>query len=229
MSVIGQGSNAFVRLREGVAPESVFPSIRRGLRQFDSEMVVDGMQPMQQIVSDSIARQRFAMMLFSIFAAGALLLAGLGAGAGTHSADVGHAVWRETDRPADVCVGGGVAVCRRVAGLLSAGQTRGRSGSCAGVAGGVTSQLTHGTGMPHPRRPTLATGWVSSHDATRPQPPAAAAKCLCPVAESKEDSPWANTGGSPDRLGRWAPATSSTPSPFPASLSGCKASASRRN
>ena len=36
------------------------------------------MQPMQQIVADSIARQRFAMMLFSIFAAGALLLAGLG-------------------------------------------------------------------------------------------------------------------------------------------------------
>ena len=31
MSVIGQGSFAFVRLREGVAPESVFPSIRRGL------------------------------------------------------------------------------------------------------------------------------------------------------------------------------------------------------
>ncbi len=78
MSVIGQGSFTFVRLREGVAPESVFPSIRRGLRQFDSEMVVDGMQPMQQIVADSIARQRFAMMLFSIFAAGALLLAGLG-------------------------------------------------------------------------------------------------------------------------------------------------------
>jgi len=33
---------------------------------------------MQQVVADSIARQRFAMMLFSIFAAGALLLAGIG-------------------------------------------------------------------------------------------------------------------------------------------------------
>jgi ABC-type antimicrobial peptide transport system permease subunit len=48
------------------------------LRQLDSEMVVDLMQPMQQMVADSIARQRFAMMLFSIFAAGALLLAGIG-------------------------------------------------------------------------------------------------------------------------------------------------------
>jgi predicted permease len=78
MPVVGQGINVFVRVREGVAPESVFPSIRRALRQLDSEMVVDGMQPMQQMVADSIARQRFAMMLFSIFAAGALLLAGIG-------------------------------------------------------------------------------------------------------------------------------------------------------
>jgi predicted permease len=75
---VGQGTNVFVRARVGVAPESVFPSIRRGLRQLDSEMVVDGMQPMQQVVADSIARQRFAMVLFSIFAAGALLLAGIG-------------------------------------------------------------------------------------------------------------------------------------------------------
>jgi len=65
-------------VRAGTDPESVFPSIRRGLRQLDSEMVVDLMQPMQQMVADSIARQRFAMMLFSIFAAGALLLAGIG-------------------------------------------------------------------------------------------------------------------------------------------------------
>jgi len=36
------------------------------------------MHPMQQMVADSIARQRFAMMLFSIFAAGALLLASIG-------------------------------------------------------------------------------------------------------------------------------------------------------
>jgi predicted permease len=78
MSVVGQGTNVFVRVRAGTDPESVFPSIRRGLRQLDSEMVVDLMQPMQQMVADSIARQRFAMMLFSIFAAGALLLAGIG-------------------------------------------------------------------------------------------------------------------------------------------------------
>ncbi len=75
MPVVGQGADVFVRVREGVDPESVFPSIRRALRQLDGDMVVDGMRPMEQAVADSIARQRFAMMLFSIFAAGALLLA----------------------------------------------------------------------------------------------------------------------------------------------------------
>lgn len=78
MPVVGRGTNAYVRVREGGAPESVFPGIRRALRQLDSEMVVDGMQPMQQAVADSIARQRFAMMLFAIFAGVALLLAALG-------------------------------------------------------------------------------------------------------------------------------------------------------
>ena len=70
--------SAFVRVHEGVSPESVFPGIQRALRQFDSEMVVADMQPMQQVVTDSISRQRFAMMLFSIFAAGALLFAAIG-------------------------------------------------------------------------------------------------------------------------------------------------------
>ncbi len=46
MPVVGQGVNAFVRVREGVDPESVFPSIRRALRQLDSDMVVDDMHPM---------------------------------------------------------------------------------------------------------------------------------------------------------------------------------------
>ncbi len=78
MPVVGQGNSVFVRAGEGVDAESIFPSIRHALRQLDGEMVVDGMQPMQRAVADSIARQRFAMMLFSIFAAGALLLAAIG-------------------------------------------------------------------------------------------------------------------------------------------------------
>jgi len=78
MHALASGVATFVRTREGIDPESVFPGVRHALRQQDSEMVVDSLHPMQQLVADSIARQRFAMMLFSIFAAGALLLASIG-------------------------------------------------------------------------------------------------------------------------------------------------------
>jgi predicted permease len=78
MRRVGEGSLAFVRVADGVDPESVFPSVRRAMTQLDGQMVVDEMQPMQQVVADSIARQRFAMLLFSIFAGGALLLASIG-------------------------------------------------------------------------------------------------------------------------------------------------------
>jgi predicted permease len=78
MRRVGEGAPAFVRVADGVDPESVFPSLRRALTQVDGQMVVDEMQPMQRVVADSIARQRFAMLLFSIFAAGALLLASIG-------------------------------------------------------------------------------------------------------------------------------------------------------
>lgn len=78
MRRVAGGIPAYVRVADGVDPESVFPSIRRSLTQLDSQMVVDNMQSMQRLVADSIARQRFAMLLFSIFAAGALLLASLG-------------------------------------------------------------------------------------------------------------------------------------------------------
>jgi len=76
--VIADGVTGFVRVHEGVDPESVFPDLRRSLRQQDSEMVVDDMEAMHQLVADSIAPQRFAMMLFTIFAGGALLLAAIG-------------------------------------------------------------------------------------------------------------------------------------------------------
>jgi predicted permease len=78
MRRVAGGIPAYVRVADGMDPESVFPSIRRSLTQLDSQMVVDDMQSMQRLVADSIARQRFAMLLFSIFAAGALLLASIG-------------------------------------------------------------------------------------------------------------------------------------------------------
>jgi len=78
LAMVAQSAHMFVRSSGTVAPESVFPGMRHALTQLDSQMVVDDLQPMQKMVADSIARQRFAMTLFSIFAAIALLLASLG-------------------------------------------------------------------------------------------------------------------------------------------------------
>ena len=78
MRRVGEGTDVFVRVRAGEQAESVFPAIRRALLQVDSQIVVDDMQPMERVVAESIERQRFAMMLFSIFAGGALLLASIG-------------------------------------------------------------------------------------------------------------------------------------------------------
>jgi predicted permease len=78
LALVAEGGHIFVRTAEGVDPESVFPAIRHALTQRDGQMVVDELQPMQRIVADSIARQRFAMTMFSIFAGIALLLASIG-------------------------------------------------------------------------------------------------------------------------------------------------------
>jgi predicted permease len=78
MPRLAEGSDTFVRVREGVDPESVFPNIQHALTQLDGQMVVADLKPMERSVADSIAQQRFAMMLFAIFAGVALLLAALG-------------------------------------------------------------------------------------------------------------------------------------------------------
>jgi predicted permease len=78
MRRVGEGSAVYIRVRNGQDPESVFPAIRHAMMQLDNQMVVDDMEPMARLVAESIERQRFAMMLFSVFAAGALLLASIG-------------------------------------------------------------------------------------------------------------------------------------------------------
>jgi predicted permease len=78
MQRVAEGSDTFVRTRQGVDPSSVFPAIRHASTQQDSQMVVDNLQPMKQAVADSISNQRFAMTLLAVFAGIALLLASIG-------------------------------------------------------------------------------------------------------------------------------------------------------
>jgi predicted permease len=53
-------------------------SIRRSLKQMNSEQVVYGAQTMEQIISASIASQQFSMIVLTVFAGLALLLSSIG-------------------------------------------------------------------------------------------------------------------------------------------------------
>jgi predicted permease len=60
------------------APEGASAALRNATTQFDSQAVVYDFVPMQRIVSDSIAAQRFTMTLLGIFAGLALVLSAIG-------------------------------------------------------------------------------------------------------------------------------------------------------
>jgi predicted permease len=72
----GLWAGVFVRLRPAGGPS--FATLRRRLLEFNSGMVVFGARDLHEAVMDSVAGKRFTMTLLSIFAALALLLAGIG-------------------------------------------------------------------------------------------------------------------------------------------------------
>jgi predicted permease len=76
MALAPIGMRVVVRSR-GSAP-GVFDSIRHTVQKMNSEQIVSGVQTMEEIISTSIANQRFAMILLAAFAALALLLSSIG-------------------------------------------------------------------------------------------------------------------------------------------------------
>jgi predicted permease len=78
MKFMAEGDHMYLRTAPGVAPTSVFPAIRSKVAQFNSEAVAFQPEAMESIVADSIAQQRFTMILFAGFAVVALLLASVG-------------------------------------------------------------------------------------------------------------------------------------------------------
>jgi predicted permease len=65
-------------LRTHTAPESLSGPVRAATAQFDRDAVVYEFATMEQVVSESIAAQRFSMTLLGIFAGLALVLAAIG-------------------------------------------------------------------------------------------------------------------------------------------------------
>jgi putative ABC transport system permease protein len=59
-------------------PLAMFPAVREAVRSVDKDQPIANIRSMEQIVSTSVAEQRFRMQLLGAFAAVALALAGLG-------------------------------------------------------------------------------------------------------------------------------------------------------
>jgi hypothetical protein len=72
---LAQGFNVFVRSKTPLAPEAFFESIRQKLLASDRDMIVYDNE--SEVVADSIASQRFSLILLGAFAGLALLLAAL--------------------------------------------------------------------------------------------------------------------------------------------------------
>ena len=76
LPLVGRACTFVVRA-EGTA-QAVSESLRAASQQFDSKQVLYEFQPMTKVVSDSIAAQRFTMILLGVFAALALVLSAVG-------------------------------------------------------------------------------------------------------------------------------------------------------
>jgi len=67
-----------MRTESGKPGEMPIASIRRAVQGQNSQNIIFGVQTMNEVIADSLARHRFSMMLLNSFAAAALLLASIG-------------------------------------------------------------------------------------------------------------------------------------------------------
>lgn len=65
-------------VKTDVEPASIAATVRNAVWSVDKDQPVSNIQTMEEILADSIARQRFSMLLLAIFAAVAMVLAGVG-------------------------------------------------------------------------------------------------------------------------------------------------------
>ena len=75
---VAQGFDVFVRSKTPLASEAFFESIRQKLLASNRDMIVYDNESEEKVVADSIASQRFSLLLLGAFAGLALLLAGIG-------------------------------------------------------------------------------------------------------------------------------------------------------
>jgi predicted permease len=73
-----QGVGVMVRSRSSLPSAQLFEAIRRKLAGYNSEMIVSGNESEEEVVAQSIGSQRFSLIMLSVFAGLALLLASVG-------------------------------------------------------------------------------------------------------------------------------------------------------
>ena len=74
----GFGLHAVLLVRTNIDPQGVIAAVRAAVREIDPRQPIYHVQTMDEVLSDSVARQRVTTILFDIFALLALMLAGVG-------------------------------------------------------------------------------------------------------------------------------------------------------
>ena len=74
----GFGTHAVLLVRTSIDPQSVVAEVRAAMREIDATQPVYHVQTMDEVLSDSIARQRVTAILLNVFALLGLMLAGIG-------------------------------------------------------------------------------------------------------------------------------------------------------
>jgi ABC-type antimicrobial peptide transport system permease subunit len=73
-----QGVGVMVRSRSSLPSTQLFEAIRRKFAGYNSEVIVSGNESEEEVVAQSIGSQRFSLIMLSVFAGLALLLASVG-------------------------------------------------------------------------------------------------------------------------------------------------------
>ncbi len=74
----GYGLHAVLLVRTGAAPESIVPMVRSAVRDLDPNLAIYNVQTVDEVLSDSLARQKMTAVLLGIFAVVAVVLAAIG-------------------------------------------------------------------------------------------------------------------------------------------------------
>jgi len=74
----GYGLHAVLLVRTGSAPESIVPLVRNAVRELDPGLAIYNVKAVDDVLSDSLARQKMTAVLLGIFAVVAVLLAAIG-------------------------------------------------------------------------------------------------------------------------------------------------------